>query len=119
MRVVLLDSGPLGLVSNPRKTLQAEQCNKWLESILLSDIRILIPEIADYEVRRELLRANKVRGIQRLDFLKNEIGYLPITTQANEYYQFNQSIEPRWLCFSSIRCFEAYQAEKQKTPQRG
>lgn len=82
MRVVLLDSGPLGLVSNPRKTLQAEQCNQWLESVLLSSIRVLVPEIVDYEVRRELLRANKVRGIQRLNFLKNEIGYLPITTQV-------------------------------------
>jgi hypothetical protein len=39
-----------------------------------------VPEIADYEVRRELLRANKVRGIARLDLLKNSIGYLPLTT---------------------------------------
>lgn len=33
-------------------------------------------------MRRELLRANKFRGIQRLDFLKDEVGYLPITTQV-------------------------------------
>lgn len=41
-----------------------------------------VPEIADYEVRRELLRADKVKGIQRLDLLKHEIGYLPITTEV-------------------------------------
>jgi predicted nucleic acid-binding protein len=43
---------------------------------------VIIPEIADYEVRRELLRANKVRGIARLDELANSIEYLPITTTA-------------------------------------
>ncbi|PSB01588.1 nuclease [Merismopedia glauca CCAP 1448/3] len=42
--------------------------------------RVLIPEIADYEVRRELLRANKIKGIARLDALARLIEYLPITT---------------------------------------
>ena len=40
----------------------------------------MIPEIADYEVRRELLRAGKERGIGRLDALKEMLGYVPITT---------------------------------------
>ncbi|MBP8108178.1 MAG: hypothetical protein KBG20_20610 [Caldilineaceae bacterium] len=42
----------------------------------------MIPEIADYEVRRELLRANKSRGILRLDELIVLTEYLPITTEA-------------------------------------
>ena len=37
-----------------------------------------MPEIADYEVRRELLRANKAKGIKRLDELKRTMGYVPI-----------------------------------------
>ena len=41
-----------------------------------------IPEIADYEVRRELLRANKTRSLDRLNALKSALGYLPITTQV-------------------------------------
>lgn len=82
MSIVLLDSGPLGLATNPRKTLKADQCSAWLESLLVKGVRVLVPEIADYEVRRELLRANKVKGIQRLDLLKQEIGYLPITTEV-------------------------------------
>jgi len=45
-------------------------------------VTVLVPEIADYEVRRELLRANKKLGIQRLDTLKATIGYLPLTTAA-------------------------------------
>ena len=40
---------------------------------------MVIPEIADYEVRRELLRAGKDRGLGRLDALKAMLGYAPIT----------------------------------------
>jgi hypothetical protein len=47
-----------------------------------SSVRVIIPEIADYEVRRELLRANKVKGIARLDELAKLLEYLPITTAA-------------------------------------
>ena len=43
---------------------------------------MIVPEIADYEVRRELIRANKVRGITRLDALIDQVDYLPITTSA-------------------------------------
>ena len=42
----------------------------------------MIPEIADYEVRRELLRARKTAGIERLDALAGLLEYLPITTAA-------------------------------------
>ena len=41
---------------------------------------MVIPEIADYEVRRELIRAGKERGLGRLDALKRMLGYAPITT---------------------------------------
>jgi predicted nucleic acid-binding protein len=44
--------------------------------------RILIPEIADYEVRRELLRANRTKGVAQLDQLARVAEYLPITTSA-------------------------------------
>jgi len=51
-----------------------------MESLVVQGTRVCVPEIADYEVRRELLRANKLQGIARLDLVKNAIGYLPITT---------------------------------------
>ena len=41
-----------------------------------------MPEISDYEVRRELLRINSLSGIMRLDRLPETIEYLPITTAA-------------------------------------
>ncbi len=78
-RVVLLDTGPLGMVSHPRPNRDVVE---WFRNLLLSGDEILVPEIADYEVRRELLRANKIKGITRLDELKRTMGYVPITTEA-------------------------------------
>ena len=80
--IVLLDAGPLGMVTNPRSSTENEACKNWLASIASRGLEAMIPEIADYEVRRELLRANKVRGLQRLDVLANLLEYLPLTTLA-------------------------------------
>ncbi len=78
--LILLDAGPLGLISNPKQSGLAWHCNQWLQALLLNNVRVLVPEITDYEVRRELLRANKVQGIQRLNRVKTELGYLSINT---------------------------------------
>ena len=43
---------------------------------------MVVPEATDYEVRRELLRANKSSSILELDFLKSAFVYLPLTTEA-------------------------------------
>src|SRR5438128_1952984 len=80
--VVLLDSGPLGLVTNPKGSLEADLCNRWLIALLANGVQVKIPEIADYEVRRELLRADKLNGLKRLDELKNFLDYVPLTTQT-------------------------------------
>ncbi len=79
--IVLLDSGPLGLVTNPSSA-RARPCNEWLENLLLSGAVARVPEIADYEVRRELIRAAKTPGIHRLDRLALTLGYVPLTTIA-------------------------------------
>jgi len=81
-RVIMLDSGPLGLVTNPKLSAESEACAQWLQTHITLGSRIIIPEIADYEVRRELVRANKKKGISRLDDLADLIEYLPITTAA-------------------------------------
>lgn len=49
--VILLDAGPLGLVTNPRASQETVNCSLWLESLLLKGVEVKIPEIADYEVR--------------------------------------------------------------------
>ncbi len=51
---------------------------------LSAGVPVLVPEISDYEVCRELLRAGKSRGLSRLDQLARDLGYLPITTASDE-----------------------------------
>ncbi|MBD2176239.1 PIN domain-containing protein [Pseudanabaena sp. FACHB-1998] len=80
--LVLLDTGVLGKVTNPKTN---QDCLKWLSTLEPRGYKVAIPEIADYELRRELIRANKLKGLQRLDRLKNEIIYLPITTSVMIY----------------------------------
>ena len=64
IEVVLLDAGPLGLISHPRAR---QEIVEWLARQLAAGVTVLIPEIADYEVRRELLRAGRSKGVKRLD----------------------------------------------------
>jgi predicted nucleic acid-binding protein len=88
--IVLLDAGPLSLLTNPTRGTEAEACSVWMEGLLEQGIQVFVPEIADYEVRRELLRANKIQGLQRLDALKEAIGFARIKSsvvrRAAEYW---------------------------------
>jgi len=81
-RVILLDTGPLGLITNPKLSPESIACAQWLQTHITEGSRVIVPEIADYEVRRELLRANKTKGIARLDDLAKFLEYLPMTTPA-------------------------------------
>lgn len=78
--IILLDAGPLGMISNPKASARNRACFDWVLSAVGGGLTVLVPEIADYEVRRELLRANKARGIDRLNLLKESLGYLPVNT---------------------------------------
>lgn len=81
-RAVLLDSAPLGLLSAPPSRKDAQECSRWLAALIAAGARVVVPEITDYEVRRELLRAGKNASIRRLDALAQATEYLPITTDA-------------------------------------
>lgn len=81
-RLILLDSGPLGMASNPKAENISLVCQQWLEEMLVRGEQVAIPEIADYEVRRELLRANRLNGLRRLDDLKQTLKYIPINTET-------------------------------------
>ena len=81
---MLLDAGPLGS-GNESPTIAAKKsiaCTQWLQGLILGGAQVFVPEIADYEVRRELLRANKTSGLARLDGLGQLLNYLPLTTTA-------------------------------------
>jgi hypothetical protein len=48
--VVLFDAGPLGIATNPRRSRQSVACAQWLQAL---GTHVIVPETADYEVRRE------------------------------------------------------------------
>ena len=81
-RTILLDSGPLGLITNPRASTEAAGCGRWLVGAIAGGATVMVPAIADYEVRRELIRARRTAGIARLDAFIEQAGLLPITTTA-------------------------------------
>src|SRR4051812_26679306 len=81
-RQVVLDSGPLGLASRRRRTDESDQVVRWISRLLQRGANIIVPEIADFEVRRELMRAEKKRSIELLDALNERLEYLPLTTAA-------------------------------------
>ncbi len=70
------------MVTNPNRSPLNEQCSQWLEVLLERGIRVILPEITDYEIRRELVRADRTKGLQRLDLMKSTLEYLPISTAA-------------------------------------
>jgi predicted nucleic acid-binding protein len=78
--LVILDSGPLGLLSNPTASGPARTAWEWARSKVEGGDDLVIPEIADYEVRRELVRASKAHGIERLDELCRGFRYVPLAT---------------------------------------
>lgn len=80
--VIVLASGPLGLMTNPNPAPQNIACAGWLKSLLSAGARVVIPEIVDYEIRRELLRANKQRGLRSLDMLCRTLDFCSLNAQS-------------------------------------
>jgi hypothetical protein len=81
-RFILLDAGPLGLVTGSPKSAEANACRTWLETMLAAGVNMRVPDITDYEVRRELLRARRMTGVQQIDALRARIGHLAVTTET-------------------------------------
>ena len=46
-RTVLLDTGPLGLLTNPARSAEGVACAEWLSGLLAVGVRVLVPEVAD------------------------------------------------------------------------
>jgi predicted nucleic acid-binding protein len=56
-------------------------CKAWAGSLAAAGHRLFVPEIADYELRRELLRLGG-SSVPDLDALAVQFAYLPLTTAA-------------------------------------
>src|SRR5947209_5667367 len=79
---VLLDSSPLGLACGSPHRSRTAQCLNWIDSLLARGVILYVPEVSDYEVRRELTRVGAIPSLIRLDALVTHRGlrYAPITT---------------------------------------
>jgi hypothetical protein len=80
--VVRVDAGPLGIATHPRRSRQRIACAPWIQAHVTHETRVMVPEMANDDVRRECLRANKVSGLTRLNALARLLAYLPISTAA-------------------------------------
>jgi hypothetical protein len=84
-RLILLDSGPLGLIVRAPSKPQVVRCVTWLKTISATGATVVLPEIAHYEVRVELFRLRAVGSIRCLKrYLDPSRGleYLTLTTDA-------------------------------------
>lgn len=81
-RYIFLDSEPLGLASQASGKPRPDQCRAWLDTVETAGARVIIPEIVDYEVRRELVRVGATAGIRRLNGLLARFTLLPLERAA-------------------------------------
>lgn len=78
---MFLDTGVLSSVIFPSGQ-ENKECIAWLRSLIAAGVRVCIPEISDYEVRRKLLHRRATKQLGRLDSLKSNMHYVPIDTAA-------------------------------------
>src|SRR5262245_26480208 len=79
---VLLDSGPLGFAAGRRGLPLPDRCRQWFRTLIARGVIVVVPEIADYEIRRELTRIGASGSLPRLDELVTTGGlsFVPVTT---------------------------------------
>jgi predicted nucleic acid-binding protein len=78
--VVVLYTGPLGQLANHRITNFNRAIRTWVKALQANHRRIVIPEVADFEVRRELIRIRSQRSLRTLESLGAIHEYRPVTT---------------------------------------
>jgi predicted nucleic acid-binding protein len=78
-RSIILDTGPLGRIAHPRPNAEIV---RWLRRVVDSGATVIIPEIADYELRRNMLLEGMVASLNRLDELEEVLLYMPLTTSV-------------------------------------
>ena len=82
----LLDTGPLGLLAHDRPV-RRKPIQVWLTQEMATGATVYISEVADYEVRRELLRLVRAgqlpaSRLNRLDQLAAFCHYLPVSSAS-------------------------------------
>lgn len=79
---VFVDTCILGKLSNPNDTGDNKACKEWAIDLRRKGKQVRIPEIADYELRRALILADKRVGIDELDRLIEIYDLVSLSTDA-------------------------------------
>ena len=83
--IFVLDTGPAGKLAHPKADLALRE---WLLSHLRAGDVIVLPEIVDYELRRNFLleiargKSSFQKSLDRLDSLREVLTYLPINSDV-------------------------------------
>jgi predicted nucleic acid-binding protein len=76
-KVVLLDTGPLGRLAHPKPK---ADILAWSAGLIAAGDTLIVPEVADYELRRNLILTGLHASVAELDRLKAALLYVPIST---------------------------------------
>ena len=81
-RAVVFDTGILSaLCRTGNIPIDALECDAWVKDLKINHWEVVLPGLADYEVRRELLRAKKINSLTMLNHLKLTHKFLAIEDQ--------------------------------------
>lgn len=78
----MLDASPLSEAAKRPGNPDGDRCRAWLHTLAAARARIVVPEIADFEVRRKLLHLALASSVARLDQVVSVLDYDPLTTPA-------------------------------------
>ncbi|BAZ11911.1 hypothetical protein NIES4071_37390 [Calothrix sp. NIES-4071] len=86
MSIVWLDSGIIGLITNPYKEGESKACENWLLNLARKGIYVVSSSLCDYEVRRNLIleseRTGDRLGLNNLDEITMFVSFLPVTDES-------------------------------------
>jgi hypothetical protein len=85
--IVFLDSGVIGILSNPNKNNQVIACENWLYSLLAKSVYVVSSDICDYEVRRNLVLETmrferRSHSLTALDELHEFVEFISVSPQV-------------------------------------
>jgi hypothetical protein len=79
MAIVWMDSGIIGLLTNPYKQGESAACERWLLGLSAKGVYIVSSVLCDYEVRRNLIleseRTGNTDSLNNLDELTDFVSF--------------------------------------------
>jgi len=80
--LIFLDTSILGYITHPHGSEESNACMAWLRDCLERGATVCLPEVCDYELRRDYFLRVAVKATQKLDQWKAVLEYVPISTET-------------------------------------